>query len=197
MSNWNKLPLCDCMKMLLRESGYDNKLCFENMNNDYLLELENYIEEHLRNVAEDLKCSHSESYSKILIGKFHFLPGHRKLVLNFKKLFSFESELQRESVEPTLSKSVLFSMNFERVLEELKDLVKDAPAFSGLLREIIQSAVENYSKSPNNHRYSQFIKYFAMYLFLLCGRQSYELLCANLPLPAVSTICKLILFPPT
>lgn len=149
------------------------------MNNDRLLQLENYVEKHLSNTVMDLKCTHSETYSNILKEKFEFLPGHRKLVLNFKSLFLLTDT-------STMSKLVMFPMHFENILEELKE----SAALSGLLKEIIESALKNYATAPNNHRYSEFIKYFATYSFLLSGRQSYELLCANLPFPSISTISK-------
>ena len=68
--------MCDCIKILLQNSGYDCELSFENMNDDRLCELENYVQKNLRNIVTELKCSHSEIYSNISKKDFHFLPGH-------------------------------------------------------------------------------------------------------------------------
>lgn len=175
--DWAKLPLCDCIKILLQESGYDCEISFENMNEDRLFELEDYVQKYLRKTVTELRCSHSETYLNISKEKFHFLPGHRKLILNLKSTVCTTSTLSRPVMSPTL-------MHLEAILEE----VKNTPAFSELLKEIIDQAIKNYATTQNNNRYSEFIKYFTLYLYLLCGPKSYEILYANLPFPSISTI---------
>lgn len=154
------------------------------MNDNLLLELENYVGEKLLNVVAELKCSHGETYSK-LVRKFRFLPGHRALILNLKQQFS----LIRTSISPNQR---MLPTNIEDILSNILEEVKNSPAFSELLKEIIESAIKNYAKTPNLRRYSEFMRYFALYLFLLCGRRSYELICSNLPFPSTPTICEFI-----
>lgn len=64
------------------------------------------------------------------------------------------------------------------------------PAFSKLLNEIIKCNLNNLNKTSNTHRYSDFIFDFSMYLYIMGGRALYEVIQANLSLPAVSTIRK-------
>lgn len=155
--DWDKLQLCDCVKILLRTSGYDCELCFENVNEDLLLELENHIEKQLLNLVAELKCSHSKAYSKSE-GIFRFLPGHRAMILNLKQQFA----LMRKSISSNLEKP---PTNIQSMIDIL-DEVKNATGFSELLKQLIESAVNNYSKTPNLYRYSEFIRFVAIYLFL-------------------------------
>lgn len=156
-----------------------------------LLELENYIDKRLRNIFAELKCKHNETYSKS-IGKFQFLPGHRALILNLKPSLKQSFFNMSTSTSSNLSTIPTSSSNFGEILSNILDEVRKSPAFSNVLREIIESAINNYAKTPNLYRYSEFIRYFALYLFLLCGRRSYEILSSNLPFPSASTICTYI-----
>lgn len=60
--------------------------------------------------------------------------------------------------------------------------------FSRMLKEFIHTAIENGERDCP--RYSDTIKWFATYVFLLCGRSCYEVLNHNLPLPSTKTIRK-------
>lgn len=158
------------------------------MNEDRLFELEDYVQKYLRKILTELTCSHSETYLNISKEKFNFLPGHRKLILNLKSTFCTKrtSTLSKPVMAPNLAPKL---MHLKVILEE----IKNTPAFSELLIEIMDQAIKNYSTTQNNNRYSEFIKYFTLYLYLLCGQKSYEILCANLPFPSITTISKSIL----
>lgn len=148
----------------------------EGVTEDNLIDLESHIGKHHRNMIANLKCIHFETYSKISTGSiFQFLPGHRKLILALKHQIATEK------------KSNVLDMTISRWFSELKD----KSIFSNLLKELVTSAINNFEKTPNNHRYSEILRNFATYLYLQSGKQSYELISKNLPFPAVSTVCKL------
>lgn len=62
--------------------------------------------------------------------------------------------------------------------------------FSYVLKRLIETAEANSHKHPKQCRYSEEIRYFATYIYLMCGKNCYEVLSANLPLPKANTICK-------
>lgn len=64
--------------------------------------------------------------------------------------------------------------------------------YSFILNEMIKTAESNMYRDKNHVIYSDTIRYFSTYVFLLCGRSCYEMLRSNLPLPSVKTICKWI-----
>lgn len=68
--------------------------------------------------------------------------------------------------------------------------VFENPAFSPLLRALIESAIQNYGKDPNGFRYSELLHNFSMYIYMLVGKANYEIISANLPIPKVTTISK-------
>lgn len=61
--------------------------------------------------------------------------------------------------------------------------------FSYVLKKLIETAEANFNKDPKQCRYSEEVRYFATYIYLLCGKNCYEVLAANLPLPKANTIC--------
>lgn len=73
----------------------------------------------------------------------------------------------------------------------LKKLSLCHPAFSGLLKELIETALYNFDQTPTRYRYSQKIKYFSMYIYMFSGRFCYETISNNLPFPKADTVCKL------
>lgn len=74
-------------------------------------------------------------------------------------------------------------------LDAVLTRVKNEPALSNLLKELVQMALSNFGKPQNRNRYSEFVQYFSAYIFMICGRKCYEFLQNNLPLPSVSTVC--------
>lgn len=192
LENFTGTKLPSCVKIILRATGYDCQLSYENMNENTVFQLEDHVNKYLRSVVREIKCSHTKIYSTFMMDTFHFLPGNRVLILNLKEyFFLLNTSLKTTPLMKSVEGSVVPPLSiFEAILEE----IENSPAFSNVLKEIIRSAVEIYAKTPNLYRYSEFIQYFSLYLFLLCGRRGYELLCSNLPLPSTSTICKSNLF---
>lgn len=74
------------------------------------------------------------------------------------------------------SKSMHSSISFEH------------PAFSILLQNMIQTALNNHGKSSSNNRYPELLMDFAIYIYIMAGKASYEVISANLPMPSAVTI---------
>lgn len=79
----------------------------------------------------------------------------------------------------------------ERPNETNKTFTVENPAFSTVLREIISSALTNFNRDPKTRVFSDLLMKFSIYIYILAGIASYEVISANLPLPKATTICKL------
>lgn len=152
-------------------------MSLENMNAEDLKKCEDYANNNLQNTIENLKCCYSDVYQMDVRNKqFEFISEHKDIILNLSNQSGTSSETHSQ-----------FSLD---QLHQMSEIVANNPAFSNVMKELIQTAITNYEKSPNLYRYSDILKYFATYVYLLCGRQCYEVLSNNLPMPAASTISK-------
>lgn len=138
---------------------------------DSVLSLAGMNEEEIKQIE---KCIKNRKFNDLfkdsvyaMSEEFEFLPGHRKLLLALGK--------QAENYE------LLSSMKF--------------PCESFLMNELINSMKNNRNVASKQHRYSEAIQNFAIYIYLLSGKAAYEVLCSNLPLPQVPTICEYRKFP--
>lgn len=127
--------------------------------------MEQHINANEMSKIQQLNCCHSEYYSKKM--NFQFLPGHVVILLALPKY-------AREFCES--------SQTFQPSGNE---------KFPFILNELIQTVENNMYTDKNHASYSDTIRFFATYVFLLCGRSCYEMLRANLPFPSVKTIRKL------
>lgn len=62
------------------------------------------------------------------------------------------------------------------------------PAFPILLQNMIETALNNHGKPDNRNRYPELLMDFAIYIYIMAGKACYEVISANLPLPAAVTI---------
>lgn len=99
---------------------------------------------------------------------FQFLPGHRKVILSIPKYLN-----ELETSNP------------------INNAAYQRPELSIILKSLLEMAEKNQNRNPKGFRYSEIIRNFATYVFLMCGRACYDTLCANLPIPKTDTICKL------
>lgn len=111
----------------------------------------------------------SEQYSNFK--PFVFLLGHKKLLITLGK----KAEEYKSVHEPSMKKVIDWNLSNATVL----------------MRELIKSMQGN--SNTHRRRYSDTIKDFATYIYMLAGKSAYEVLCNNLPLPQVSTICMFLL----
>lgn len=139
-------------------------LCGKNIN-----DMEEYVFENSQHIFKDLNCRHSEFYKTQATeqGKFKFLPGHRTLLLVLPSYVTKMSETRPNQINTLQEES-----------------------FSVLLGELIKSAQNNAGKEKHHVRYTDIIRHFFTYVYLLCGRNCYETLNRNLPIPSTKTIRK-------
>lgn len=152
--------MCQCLKAMLKECGFDCSLALKCINKECIEDIENDIRDKSDFLKNLPKC-----HGKLYGGQscFKFLPAHRLLLLKLPEI-----------VENLYNETHLFTVNNE--------------SFSNILKELINSALNNSSKAPQGHRFSDILLNFSMYVYMISGRASYEFLSANLPLPKVSTI---------
>lgn len=134
-----------------------------------MMEVENYVNSRRESVLNGLKCSHATIYKNQSI--FKFLPGHRVLILSWSAEIPPEKDLN----------------------EAEKMFSTKHPAFSSILREIISSALTNHNRDPKTRTFSDILMKFAIYIYILAGKASYEIICSNLHLPKVGTIRKFLI----
>lgn len=146
--------------------GYDNAFSLKCLDKNNFNELEKSINENRETVLDfTTNCSHKNVYD--MQKTFAFLVGHRTMILKWC------SEIQSDV----------------RPIDTSSNFVLNHPAFSPILREIILVAASNYDKPSNRRRFSKLLMDFSMYIYIFAGKACYEILCANLSLPAAGTIC--------
>lgn len=148
--------------MILTECGYNCSASVGELNLNNIIEAEKYFDENLKDKLQNLDCCYADSYKNQKT--FRFLPAHRNLILKFPQ-----------------------NSTISHVQHFTDTSVND---FSTLLKMLIETAERNANKVPTLYRYSETIRYFAMYIFIMVGRMSYEILSKNLPLPQTSTTRK-------
>lgn len=168
---WKKWSGCQCVQEILIQNGYDNVNSLKLLSESSLKELENCIQEDwqriLNSVEKSLeksckKCTHLEIYSKQK--KFAFLIGHKTLLLKWCQ------ELNEVKIEE-------------------QSFFIDNPAFPPMLQNIISTALNNTGKEARARRFPLLLD-FAIYLYIMAGKTSYEIIAANIPFPKAKTISK-------
>lgn len=171
-----------CIKKILLCCGYDTILSLQNISVETVNRIEKHVNEHVLNIVQEFDCCHESFYKDQTI--FTFLPGHRDLLITLSKVLSkpqadFNSGTQNEQKCESLKHAFNFVQGVER-----------HPHLSVLLKEMIKTALRNGKFDKHNAEYTDIIRYFATYIYIIGGRSCYEVLYKNLPLPSVSTVCK-------
>lgn len=152
------------MKRPLILCGYDSLFSLREINESKIDKIENHITVNHMETIKTFNCCHSNYYKNLTT--FRFLPGHASIISALPKYIeNYKIAYQ--------------SSNFEL-----------NGRYSFILEEMVRTAESNLFKDSNHATYSDTIRYFATYIFLLCGRSCYEMLRANLPLPSTKTICE-------
>lgn len=102
---------------------------------------------------------------------YKFLPGHRALLLGLPK--KIEGFIEWRPQHKTAATDILIS-----------------PNISFIFKELVKTALANCNVEAKQRRYTDAIKHFGIYLFIMCGRQAYEVISSNLPLPQSNTVCE-------
>lgn len=157
-----------CVIRLLKECGYCTSATLHEFTQDDIAEMEKFIEINCKDLISKLNCCNATSYKNQKV--FKFLPAHRKFVL------SLNAKYQKTKNNSSASKSSIQSNTIKQ--------------FSQLLQTLMGTAQQNVDKIPTQYRYDETIRYFAMYIYMICGKMCYETLSSNLPLPKASTVRK-------
>lgn len=155
----NNFP--DYLAEILIASGYETALAVQLLNPNNIKDLEVYVHENLRHLLRNTTYVKNSA-------EFHFPPGHRSLLLNLPD--QIQKFQQAKSLSPMQEKE--WNLN----------------EFSFVLKSLIETAQSNLNRNSNQHRYSESIRNFATYIYLMCGKACYETLSANLPIPLAGTI---------
>lgn len=160
----------NCVKTILTSCGYDTMMALKNISVNSATQIEIHINEQRKttDIIQKLDCCNSETYKKQNV--FKLLPGHRDFILSLPKLIISHQQCRLNSDE------------------SLIQAIERHTGVSVILRELVRTAVQNAAR--NKERYSDIVRNFATYIFLLCGRSCYDVLYENLPLPSISTVCK-------
>lgn len=166
------------LKILLQSCGYDTLLSLKQITNEKINAMEQFIQIQRDKFVRKLDGI-NDTAAAVYTEQEHFvfLPGHRDILLNFPKHIT---EMQR-----SMHSRTTFAMSNES-LENNEQQVE----YSYILTQMINTANKNMYKSMHANQYTEDIKYFSTYIFLLCGRTCYETLYKNLPIPSPKTICE-------
>lgn len=170
-TTWIKWKGCKCIEYISKKNGYDNASSLELLDDNKLEQVENLLEtdrQHILNEIFDTaekKCNHFKTYTNQK--KIAFLLGHKTLLLRWCQDLK-ENRLKGEA--------------------ELTKIITENAAFSPIMKGLLLAALKNYHKTPNNHRFSDVLMDFAIYIYIMMGRAAYEIVAANTALPKAQTI---------
>lgn len=125
----------------------------------------NALEAYTNNKLKNIWQKYS-SYSEMQV--FAFLPGHRRTL----------TRLGKQAEEYITSKKSTSGLNPTQC--------------TIIMNELINSMESNANRPPRARRYSEIILWFSIYIYILAGKASYEILSNNLYLPDVTTIGKIM-----
>lgn len=164
---WQKWEGCQCIRHILFENGYDSLHSLRLLDETSLVSVENCVNEDRQRILQTIpQCVHSKTYLEQ--NSFKFLIGHKIALLKWCKAL--------DENEPQSSLSSTFSLHNS--------------AFSPILRDMIIAALGNFDKPPNRRSYSSLLMDFGIYLYIMVGKASYEIIAANTPVPKAKTICE-------
>lgn len=177
---WNKIEknvgenLPKCVKKILESCGYSTIISLKNISSNSIIQIENHINTFGDEVIQQLDCCNHEFYRNQHRTQqvFKLLPGHRECILSLPNLFS-----QTSRTDITTDDSLLRE-------------IRRRAGISKLLFELVKTAIQNEKYAKNSAQYSDIVRYFASFIYIMCGRSCYDVLYQNLPRPSISTICK-------
>lgn len=162
---WFESELPVCLKKILSFTAYDCVNSLRLLDAEKVAEIERYVSEFGRCIIDNLDCCHSDKYKNQKT--FKFLPGHRSILMSLP-----------QKIE----------INNDKKLDQLKE--KNSDVYSVILTQLIDTAQINAKKPKNKAIYSDIIRNFSTFIYLMSGRACYEVLHRNLPIPSTKTVCK-------
>lgn len=158
-----------CIQETLTACGYSNLLSLKNISAESIAQINDHVNVYCRDLIQNFSCSHAEFYKKQ--HTFQLLPGHRQLIIAMGKAIDQHHK------------------NDESEYETLTKAIEKNSCFSVVMKELMKTALRNKQHVKEKAQYSDIVRYFATYIFILCGRSCYTVLCKNLPLPSITSIC--------
>lgn len=147
---------------ILNLVGYDNPIAIELLNAENIVEIEKYVAINLKHALVDSVYSNMKQFS--------FLPGHKAILLSLPSYVDkFDQFIRKNN----------------------KDCFVDTLPLSYIMKELIKTGIKNHGRDKKHNQFPVEIKHWAAYMYMMCGKACYEILCENLPLPLANTICKL------
>lgn len=175
----SKQNLPNCIKTILFHAGFDNLFGISALNEQSIAQIEEYVNLNGNGIVENLNCCHADEYKNSIANKiFRFLTGHKKLILMVGEIVAKSIARKNENCETQITEIWNALESFE-------------PILPNVLKQLIKEALKNIQVTDNLNRYQDTIKYFAIYVYLMCKRQCYEVLSSNLSMPAASTVGKI------
>lgn len=168
-----------CIQQILSASGYTTLLSLKNISPECIAQIEKHLNVHCRELIRSFTCSHAEFYKNQ--DTFELLPGHRTFILVMARAIDQHYKIEHENH---------MEKHGANEYELLTRAVENNSAFSVIMKELVKTALRNGQHTKNNAQCSDIIRYFATYIFILCGRSCYTVLCKNLPLPSITSIRK-------
>lgn len=148
---------------ILIANGYDNSLSLCGMSMNEISSIEKFTDEKLRYLLDK-----SQQYSTTK--PFVFLPGHKKLLLILGE--------KAKEYESTGGSCVPNRDSF------------DLTQATTMMQELVNTMKANTNLAPNSRRYTNTIRWFSTYLYMLGGKKLYEVLSKNFSLPQLPTVGK-------
>lgn len=166
-----------CVQKILSACGNSTLLSLKGISAESIVQINEHVNLHCRDVIQNLTCSHPECSCECYKNQvtFQLLQGHRELILAIAKTIDHQYEHGNQD---------------ENEYELLMKAVENNSTLSVIMKELLKTALRNGQYPKNHADYSDIIRYFASYIFILCGRSCYTVLCKNLPLPSFSSICR-------
>lgn len=72
-------PIPECLKIILRDCGFDNALALELIDENAIKDMESYIQENGKEIIDGLNCCNSDKYKQQNV--FGFTPGHKRTIV--------------------------------------------------------------------------------------------------------------------
>lgn len=166
-----------CVQKLLTACGYSTLLSLKSISAESIVQINEHVNVHCRDLIQNLTCTYPECSCECYKNQFKFqlLPGHREFILAIAKAIDQPDKCEHENHD-------------ENEYELLMKAVEKNSTFSVIMKELMKTALQNGQYTENHAQYSDSIRYFATYIFIVGGRACYTALCKNLPLPSISSI---------
>lgn len=146
-----------CLKILLWKSGFDSMFSVNQLCENNIKEMENFIQTNrtqiltLLNEANDMREYENQK-------KFQFLPGHRNILLDLPEC------IKHMRSDVSCSATLLANGRTNVLCGSLGDNNEVSPEYSVILTELINTARKNKNRSKNAYQYDDIIKYFSTYI---------------------------------